>query len=90
MVVRLVRVYNFEISGRSADDQTWTVSGDVTDSANDVGAAFDAAMRLAFSRLTEGKAIFGKPGVGCKGPYSIDKIVLERSAETMHLHEKAS
>lgn len=74
-----IKVYRYEIQGTAADDQTWQTSGTITDEHNDVLAVFDTAMRLSFQQLTSGKAVFGKPGVGCSGPYAIRRIVIERS-----------
>jgi len=35
------------------------------------------AMKQAFQQLTDGKAVFGNPGVGCVGPYHITRMLLE-------------
>jgi hypothetical protein len=69
--------YRFEILGTAAGGQTWETSGKIDDADNDLPAVFDDAMRLSFAQLTNGKAIFGKPGVGCSGPYKIRRIVIE-------------
>jgi hypothetical protein len=68
------KTYNFEVIGAAADGQTWVVNGKVEEVFANV---FDTAMRSAFSHLTAGKAVFGLPGVGCKGPYEIHSVLIE-------------
>ena len=67
--------YKYEISGTSADGQSWETKGEVL--AADFIGVTDAAAFDSFTQLTEGKAVFGKPGVGCRGPYKITRYVLE-------------
>ena len=73
-----IKSYTFQIEGTAAAGQTWKSSGVVIDEQNDLIAVFDSAMRLSFQQLTSGKAVFGKPGVGCSGPYDIRRIVIEQ------------
>lgn len=64
--------FRYEISGTAADEQTWTAVGEVhIEKAGDFPKVFEQAMWDAFNQLTQGKAVFGKPGVGCNGPYKI-------------------
>ena len=70
--------YRYEISGTAAGEQTWTTTGiskDVTPGA--FQSVFDDALRETFQLLTEGKAIFGKPGLGCSGPYTLTRLLIE-------------
>lgn len=70
--------YRYEMHGAAAEHQTWSCNGDV-EVAN-YGAFLDVpglATKDAFEQLTQGKAIFGLPGVGCKGPYRITKLTIE-------------
>ena len=72
------RNYRFEIHGTAGNGQTWKTNGTVTDGDNDFMAVVDDAMRLSFNQLTGGKAVYGKPGVGCVGPYELQRIVIEK------------
>lgn len=67
--------YKFEMRGTAHDDQTWTTEGYVYCDFNDI---FDRAMRSSFEQLTNGKAVFGKPGIGCRGPYDILSVLIEQ------------
>jgi hypothetical protein len=77
------KTYNFEVIGTAADGQTWTVKGTVTCTFANV---FDDAMRSAFSHLTAGKAVYGQPGVGCKGPYDVQSVTIERADMVAEIH----
>lgn len=73
--------YRYTMHGAAAKDQTWSVNGeidvyDVTNHGQFLSVP-RAAAQNAFEQLTSGKAIFGKPGVGCKGPYRITKLTIE-------------
>ena len=70
--------YRYTMHGAAADQQTWSADG-VIEVAN-YGAFLQvpgAAAADAFEQLTNGRAIFGLPGVGCKGPYRITKLTIE-------------
>lgn len=70
---------NYTVKGTAGDEQSWTVSGSVP---HDIGAenALNGVMRDAFLQLTNGRAVFGQPGVGyCRGPYKIKRVELEVS-----------
>lgn len=73
-----MKIYNYEMRGTATNDQTWRTSGTLTDRVNDLSAVFDMMIRDSFAQLTNGRAVFGKPGVGCSGPYQINRIVIER------------
>jgi len=72
--------YRYTISGEAADGQTWEVSGTLSIAQGDFALTFDMAMREAFERLTSGKAVYGKPGVGCRGPYRFLRYSIEAVA----------
>lgn len=74
----MIRHYNYFIAGTAAHGQTWHASGTVADVQNDIPSVVNEAMRQTFLKLTNGKAVFGQPGVGCQGPYSINMVMLER------------
>jgi hypothetical protein len=70
--------YTYEVSGLATNGQTWTTNGKVTtEKAGQFMLAINDAMMQSFNQLTNGKAIYGKPGVGCDGPYTITKVLLE-------------
>jgi len=73
------RIYNFEFRGTAANNQTWWTTGTVEDNANDIMAVFNTAMRLSFQQVTQGRAIYGQPGIGCHGPYDIERIHIEKA-----------
>jgi len=71
--------YSYTVEGAAADGQTYVCCGQVqTEEFTD---SFMLAMRAAFGQLTQGKAQYGKPGVGCRGPYTITRVVLEAVPE---------
>jgi len=67
--------YSFKIEGSAADGQSWSASGNIY---CEFGNAFNVAMAQTFDQLTNGKAIYGKPGVGCRGPYDIHRVTIEQ------------
>ncbi len=69
------KTYNYSIEGTGGDGQTWTTTGTVTCGVDDM---FMSVMRDSFDKLTSGRAIYGRPGVGCQGPYDMHKIVIEQ------------
>jgi hypothetical protein len=74
--------YAYQVQGTSADGQNWTVIGVVHTTG--LGEFMDApalAMRDAFMKLTDGRAQYGRPGVGCRGPYEVTSLSITRQAE---------
>lgn len=87
--------YRYEISGTGAGGQTWTTAGiskEVT--PGQFKTVFDDALSSTFALLTEGKAIYGQPGVRCSGPYQLTRLLIETrpappvssSVECPHCH----
>lgn len=71
--------YYYEIGGSAAEGQTWEAKGAVgVASEGDFIGAVASAVASSFKQLTEGKAVYGKPGVGCRGPYKVNALVLVR------------
>lgn len=68
----------YTVVGTAAGDQTWTCEGTVTTTFPD---CLEDAMRAAFQQLTQGKAVFGNPGVGCRGPYKITRFEIIQSEQ---------
>jgi hypothetical protein len=67
--------YAYQVRGTAADGQTWDVTGVVV--TNGLGEFMDTpnlSMRDAFMKLTEGRAQYGKPGLGCRGPYRVTHL----------------
>jgi hypothetical protein len=69
--------YAWEVAGTAADGQTWKVNSSDTVSPGDFTLVPQLALRAAFYVLTQGKAVYGKPGVACKGPYRVTRMVIE-------------
>jgi hypothetical protein len=67
--------YHFAVSGSGAEGQTFHCLGEVLCEFSEV---FDAAMTESFRQLTNGRAIYGSPGVGCRGPYDIQSVSIEQ------------
>lgn len=70
-----MNVFVYTLRGTAARDQTWEVNGTVE--AEDMRVASNSAFRDAFIQLTRGKAVFGKPGIGCQGPYRFRALHIE-------------
>jgi hypothetical protein len=72
------QTYTYSIEGTGADSHTWQVEGTIPNvSPGGFMDCFQKAMLAAFSQLTAGKATYGKPGVGCRGPYKITRVLLQ-------------
>jgi hypothetical protein len=69
--------YRYSMSGTAAMGQTFAVQGRIGLKPGDFSEAFTQAMRDAFSRITRGRAVFGKPGIGCDGPYTIREFTIQ-------------
>jgi hypothetical protein len=71
----MLKLYQYTVEGSGGNAQTWKTTGKVTAEFHDV---FLAAVSHSFDQLTKGKAVFGKPGVGCQGPYDVHKVLIEQ------------
>lgn len=69
------KTFRYTFEGTGGDGQTWKTEGTVTCKFLNV---FDVAGAASFDQLTSGRAVFGKPGVGCRGPYDIHKVTIEQ------------
>jgi len=67
--------YTYTAEGTAAGGQTWKTSGTIH---CDFFNTLFHATRDSFDQLTQGKAVYGQPGVGCQGPYDVTRIVIER------------
>jgi hypothetical protein len=71
----MIKHYYVTIEGSAADGQTWTTKSEMHCEFHDT---FGVGMADCFDQLTNGTAQYGKPGVGCTGPYDIHKVTIER------------
>lgn len=70
--------YSYEMSGKDSGAQTWKFTGTVTTKgAGEFLSVPGQALKQSFEALTQGKAVYGNPGIGCKGPYRVTKLVIE-------------
>lgn len=70
--------YTYEINGTGANEQTWKTTGTVeVESLGEFPNVPTLALKDSFLKLTHGNAIFGHPGVGCKGPYTVTRFLIE-------------
>lgn len=69
--------YAWTLEGTAADGQSWATSGTLYDEPGNFPAVVSAAMRASFIQLTQGKAVYGKPGLACNGPYTMKRLVVE-------------
>ena len=67
--------FQFNVSGTTAEGVSWACSGQVTCETVDV---WTRVLELSFRDLTRGRAVFGRPGVGCKGPYEVQEVSVKR------------
>lgn len=70
--------YTFEIDGTAVGGlTTYQTKGTIEGvPPAEFMNVFSMAMRQSFMQLTSGKAVFGQPGVGCRGPYSITRVLI--------------
>lgn len=66
----------YTVEGTGANGQTWKCEGHVPMDIPDP-ECLTAVLRSSFNQLTGGKAIYGQPGVGCRGPYKFVRIELK-------------
>lgn len=74
--------YRFEITGSAAQGQTWFVKGEVeTEKRGQFMDLPHKAMSEAFRSLTNGQAVYGRPGIGCDGPYAVTRLLIEEKED---------
>lgn len=69
--------YRYQVSGTNAQGGGWSVAGEHVSKHSPGPFVLDEIMGMVFLDLTNGKAVYGKPGEGCIGPYKIVKVELE-------------
>lgn len=70
--------YRWQAWGTAADGQTWSVTGETRAFAGRLVDVTETALRDAFDQLTHGRAVYGFPGVGCRGPYTVTRFEIVR------------
>lgn len=71
----MVKAYKYTVEGSGGDGQTWKAEGALICEFHDT---LQEAMRQAFEKLTSGRAVYGRPGIGCRGPYDIHRFLIEQ------------
>ncbi len=66
--------YRFEVAGTTGRGQAYSCEGIVESPSFHEG--MQDAMRDSFQQLTRGRAVFGEPGLGCVGPYTLTRFLL--------------
>lgn len=75
----VMHTYDWSISGYDAHNNTWATHGKVSVKTSEFPQIFDMVMRQSFGQLTQGKAVYGKPGVRCVGPYQVTSVIINLS-----------
>ena len=76
----MIEAYRFKIEGTTGSGNTWTTEGTIEGNIANP-SIYLAVMSASFQQLTSGRAVFGQPGAGCRGPYTITKLVLEKATQ---------
>jgi hypothetical protein len=69
------RPYTFTLKGSAAGGQSWTTTGSLTCEFHEL---MELVMQETFQQLTAGRAQFGNPGLGCRGPYDITEVSIKQ------------
>ena len=82
MIDTSIVTYAYAIDGTARDGQTWKTRGEVrVIGAGQFMEAVQKAMGNSFLQLTDGKATYGKPGVGCVGPYRVTNLTIAETGK---------
>lgn len=73
----MIGYWKFTFEGTDSVGESWRTECEVAAERGDLEGAFINARHKSFRELTQGAAVYGKPGVGCKGPYRIQKVTME-------------
>jgi len=76
-----MKTYSYQMTGTAAAGQTWRTAGTIELSNAEFSNASAVALLDSFQQLTKGKAVYGKPGVGCEGPYSVTRLLIEEATQ---------
>lgn len=76
------KTYRYFVDGSDVNGEAFQITGYVDAVAGDVWTKVPEVIGSeVFIQLTNGKAVFGKPGLTCKGPYTIDTITIKLRKE---------
>jgi hypothetical protein len=70
----MIRLYNCTLRGTAAKGQTWETKSICEGELDDV---YLQARQKSFWELTHGKAVYGSPGLGCNGPYTVTSVEIK-------------
>lgn len=68
------RTYKWTLQGTSSNGQIWSTHGTVTCEWHET---FDKIGRDNFDQITQGRAVYGYPGLSCNGPYKITNMTID-------------
>ena len=71
----MLKNWTYQVLGNDANGNSWATSGTVQ---SEFSSVFTKVMVQTFHALSHGKAIYGKPGLACKGPYDIKSFRVEQ------------
>lgn len=76
-----MKQFTYEVVYQAADGQSGLCTGEIGIPAGDFQHAVGQVMRASFMQITQGKAVFGQPGKGCRGPYQVTRFLLQQKAD---------
>jgi hypothetical protein len=76
--------YFYRMTGTAAQGQTWETTGSIELRAGEFPDCAGVALQDSFLKLTDGKAVFGHPGLGCSGPYQVTEFAVQTSGGFDH------
>ena len=76
----MIEAYRFKIEGLTSNGNTWTTEGTIEGDMADP-SIYRTVMAASFNQLTNGSAVLSQPCAGCRGPYTVTKLVLEKATQ---------
>lgn len=78
-----VKTYRYMVEGLDVNNESFLITGYVDALPGDIfGKVWEVVGAEVFMKLTNGQAVYGKPGEMCKGPYKIRELRLRERTET--------
>lgn len=72
------KTYRYYVEGHDANNEPWRITGYVDALPAEIFHKVPQVIEAeVFVKLTGGFAVFGKPGLMCKGPYTINEIMIK-------------
>lgn len=72
--------FSYRITGEASGGQTWETEGEYElHSPSALPDMFMDILAESFQALTHGRAVYGQPGRGCRGPYKVNTFVILRA-----------